>query len=210
MRITVFGSTGSTGRLIILAALDAGHNVTAAARRPSEIGIAHERLDTVQADVLDPSSLDGACNGTDAVISAIGARQNRPTTIYSAGVANLLETMRGAQVQRLVCISAMPLTPRSEVGPFERRIVYPLLYRFFGEVYSDMARMEQTLRNSDVDWTTLRPPRLTDKAATGSYRTAINGPLARARTISRADLAAAVVQALDDPSAMRATVAIAN
>jgi hypothetical protein len=33
----------------------------------------------------------------------------------------------------------------------------------FGKVYPDLARMEDLLRDSGLDWTVLRPPRLTSK-----------------------------------------------
>ena len=69
--------------------------------------------------------------------------------------------------------------------------------------------MERVLRDSDVDWTVVRPPRLTNGPANGRYRTAVNRHLERARTISRADLAAAMLRLLDDPHAVRATVGIA-
>jgi hypothetical protein len=63
-------------------------------------------------------------------------------------------------------------------------VVYPILYRFFGEGYADMARMEQVLSCSEVGWTIVRPPRLTDQPDTGRYRTAVNHHQRRGRTIS--------------------------
>ncbi len=72
-----------------------------------------------------------------------------------------------------------------------------------------MARMEQLLRGSEVDWTVVRPPRLTDGPATGRYRTSANRHLQRGRTISRADLAAAMLPLLDDPHAVRTTIGVA-
>ena len=47
-----------------------------------------------------------------------------------------------------------------------------------------MARMEQVLSCSEVGWTIVRPPRLTDQPDTGRYRTAVNHHLRRGRTIS--------------------------
>ena len=37
----------------------------------------------------------------------------------------------------------------------------------FGKVYADLAAMEDTLRDSGLDWTVIRPPKLTDKPLTG-------------------------------------------
>jgi putative NADH-flavin reductase len=163
----------------------------------------------VQADVLDPSSLDAVLNGVDAVLSAIGAHGRQLTTVYSVGAANIRDAMHHASVERFVGISALPVTPRTELGRGERWIVVPLLSLFFGEMYTDMTRMEEVLRDSDLDFTIMRPPQLTNGRATGKYRTAINQHLPRARKISRADLAAAMLQVIPDRRTVRATVSLA-
>lgn len=73
-----------------------------------------------------------------------------------------------------------------------------------------MRHAEDEVRASHLDWTIIRPPRLTSKAATGTYRTAIDRSLPRELTISRADLAACMLALLDDPAATRTHVSIAN
>jgi putative NADH-flavin reductase len=55
MKLTVFGPTGGTGEQILRQALQAGHRVTAMARRPEAIAIAHPNLSVIQADVLNPA-----------------------------------------------------------------------------------------------------------------------------------------------------------
>lgn len=72
-----------------------------------------------------------------------------------------------------------------------------------------MARMEHVLRDSDMAWTVVRPPRLTNGPATVRYRTAVNRHLRRGVRISRADLAAAMLRMLDEPHALRSAVAVA-
>jgi uncharacterized protein YbjT (DUF2867 family) len=42
----------------------------------------------------------------------------------------------------------------------------------FANVYADLAEMEDILRQSGLDWTVVRPPRLTGRPLTGIYRTA--------------------------------------
>jgi putative NADH-flavin reductase len=210
MELAVFGATGGTGLALLRTALAAGHTVTAAARNPDRILVDDRRLRRVRADVLDPASLDGTLDGADAVLSALGtADGRRPTTVYSAGTGNILAAMRRRGTRRFVGVSALPVTPRTEVGALERLLVYPLLDRFFGESYADMGRMEELLRRSDVDWTVVRPPRLTDGPATGRYRLAVGHHLRGARTISRADLAAAMLQLVGDPASVGAAVGVA-
>lgn len=209
-QLTVYGATGGTGTEFLRAALAAGNSVCAVARDPSKVEIGHERLRTVRGDVLDAPSIKDSIQGADAVVSALGVDSGTaPTTVYSTGVGNILCAMADMGVQRFIGISALPVTPRDEVGTIQRRLVFPILYRFFGESYADMARMEQQLRASNIAWTVLRPPRLTNGPATGRYRTAINGPLRRAGKISRADLAQAMLHALDEPQARQATITVA-
>jgi putative NADH-flavin reductase len=209
MRLAIFGSTGPTGRALVSQSLDKGHDVTAAARNPTAVDATATRLQVVHADVLDRSSLDGVLSGVDAVLSAIGTHGRQPTTVYSKGAANIRDAMHHAGVRRFVGISALPVGSRTELGVAERWIVVPLLSRFFGEVYADMTRMEQVLRDSDLDFTIMRPPQLTNKRATGQYRTAINQRLPRARKISRGDLAAEMLRAIPDRNTVRATVTLA-
>lgn len=209
MHLAIFGSTGPTGRALVSQALDKGHDVTAVARDPAALDATAARLDVVRADVLDRASFDGVLGGVDAVLSAIGTHGRQPTTVYSVGAANIRDAMHDAGVQRFVGISALPVTPRTELGPTERWIVVPLLSMFFGEMYADMTRMEQVLRDSDLDFTIMRPPQLTNKHPTGQYRTAVNQHLPRARKISRADLAAEMLRVIPDRTTVRATVTLA-
>ena len=77
-------------------------------------------------------------------------------------------------------------------------------------VCADMRRGEEEIRDSDLDWTILRPPSLTGKAATGAYRTAIDRNLPHGFTVSRADLAACMLASLSDPTTVHRHVAIAS
>ena|GEM_PF-3775056 len=71
-------------------------------------------------------------------------------------------------------------------------------------------KIRQLLAASQSDWTVFRPPRLTNGALTRRYRTAVDVPLAHAWNLSRADLAAAMLGAIDDPALIRRAVTIAR
>ena len=70
--------------------------------------------------------------------------------------------------------------------------------------------MEDIVVHSEIDWTIFRPPRLTNAAATGAYRTSLESPLRRARTLTRGDLARAMVDAVADDRLIGRAVVIAN
>jgi putative NADH-flavin reductase len=96
-------------------------------------------------------------------------------------------------------------------GFFMRHLVKPMARRtFLHDVGADMLRAEEEVHASNLDWTIVRPPRLTDKAASGTYRIGIDRNVPRGVTISRADLAAAMLDLIDDPATIHRHVFVAT
>lgn len=210
MRIAVIGATGHTGTHVIEQGLARGHHMTALARRPEAVARRDEKLTVARADALDGEQLNQAMAGCEAVISALGVGTSRaPTVIYSQGIANALTAMKANAVNKLAVISAAPVGSRAEQPFLERRVAMPILERVFGATYDDMRRMEALLRTSEIDWISLRPPRLVNKPTTGTYRLDAT-PLPKARTITYADLATALLDSLDRQNLYRHAVFVAN
>jgi uncharacterized protein YbjT (DUF2867 family) len=78
------------------------------------------------------------------------------------------------------------------------------------KTYADLALMEEILRESGLDWTVIRPPRLTGKPLTGSYRTASGQNLRRGLLISRANVAHLMLAVLEQPETIHRAIGIAN
>jgi len=89
-------------------------------------------------------------------------------------------------------------------------MIIPVLERVFGATYADMRRMEALLRGSDLDWVCLRPPRLVSKKPVGRYRLDAVRPLPKARSITYADLATALLDSLTRPDLYRRATSVAN
>jgi putative NADH-flavin reductase len=208
LRIAVIGANGRTGQHVVKQALARGNEVVAVARRPEEVGLQDGSLELRRADVLDPSALDLA--GCDAVISALGVGTSRaPTRVFSDGITNVLSAMRKVGANTLAVISAAPAGPRDEQPFMQRRIAMPILEAWIGAQYDDMRRMEEVLRNSDVEWIAVRPPRLVGGAAKGNYRIG-TAPLKRGRQLTYGDLATALLDSLALPEFRRGAAYVAN
>jgi uncharacterized protein YbjT (DUF2867 family) len=91
-----------------------------------------------------------------------------------------------------------------------RNLFSQLAKAAFREHYADLALMEDILRDSGLDWTVLRPPRLTDKPQTGTYRTAYGQNLRGGWFVSRADVAHHMLRVLEQPETIKQVVGIAN
>ena len=211
MKLAVIGATGRTGRHVVTQALDRGHEVTAVARRPEQVEIAHERLRVVSADARDRAALRAAVAGSESIVSAVGAASGRaPTDVCSVAVANELAAMDGDWVRRLAVISASPVGPREEQPAVARAVILPILDVFYGGAYEDMRRMEATLsRRDDLEWACLRPPRLLDRPGTGAYRID-SRPLPQTRSLTRPDLALALLDAVSAENARTGMLYVAN
>jgi putative NADH-flavin reductase len=170
-----------------------------------------DNLVNARADFRDFDALKRAFVGADAIISALGVGTSRePTDVYSTGVRNTLDAMVSNGAAKLAVISAVPAGPWEDQPLLQRRIVLPLLERFFGASYDDMRRMEAILQETtDVDWICLRPPRLVNAASKGAYRIDTR-PLAQARAITYGDLATALLGSLTRQDLHRQAVYVAN
>jgi putative NADH-flavin reductase len=211
MKLTILGATGRTGVHLLNRALAAGHEVTAPVRNPTAISNQHPRLSVLESDVTNVGSLVDVVRGADAVCSVLGSDSPRkPTTLYSASMAAVVEAMMLTGVRRVVAVTAIPAEPNELKTFMDRLVVHRLLHTFFGGGYDDMVRMEQLLRLSETEWTVLRPPRLTDAQPRNKYRTAIDARLARASKIPRSDLALAVLNAATDQSLIGHGVTVAS
>ncbi|MFF0725426.1 NAD(P)-dependent oxidoreductase [Streptomyces sp. NPDC004134] len=172
MRLTVLGATGATGRLVVRRALADGHRVTAVVRAPARLPLTGEALDvaTVE-DVTDPEPLTELCRNRDAVLSCLGPTTRRAPAVLAPAARALVRAAEAAGLTRTVVVSAAPAGPPApDEGVLGRRIVLPLVRAVFRDVYADSAAMEEELARSTLDWTALRPGRLTNAPATGHYR----------------------------------------
>lgn len=227
MRLTIIAATGGVGRQLLSQALEAGHDVTAVARNPARLPgdvLAAGRARVVAADLSapDPQVLESAIAGADAVLSALGPHNNRDAGIAAPGTRAITAAMRATGVRRIVAISASPAgttpspgrpdPPRHDPGDgfFMRHVGMRIASTLYGKVYEDLALMEDVLAGSGLDWTILRPPQLSDKPLTGTYRTAYGRNLRGGRIVPRADVAHYMLAVLSQPGTIGQVIGIAT
>jgi putative NADH-flavin reductase len=195
VKVLIIGATGATGRVLMREALEQGHEVTALARNPSALAPEDHRPRVLQGNALDASEVEAAVAGQDAVLSALGTRSTRPTTLFSQSTHNLISAMNKHGVRRLVCITGIGAgESKGHVGFLYDRIMLPFVVK---NIYEDKNRQEEAIKQSDLEWVIVRPARLTDEAAKGEYRVYLGGSYT-AKTISRADVAAFMLAQLTD------------
>jgi len=221
MKLTIFAATGGIGRHVLEQALAAGHDVTAVVRNPEKLS---GQVRTVTADLAaaDPAVLERAVGGADAVLSGLGPRSNSEAGVASQGTRAIVQAMQATDVRRIVVVSAAPIgtvpspgrpnPPKHDPGDgfFMRNLFSHVAKAAFAKHYADLALMEDILRESGLDWTVARPPRLTNKPLTGTYRTAYGQNLRGGWLIPRADVAHYMLRVLEQPETIKQAIGIAT
>ena len=204
-RVVVLGATGATGRLLTSGAGERGHHVTAFARRPSAVVETADRV--VGGSVTDVDRLEEAVSGSDAVLCALGAATplRRDATLVD-GVARLVAAMERHDVRRLVYLSfAGVRASRAQLSWLGRWVIAPVVLH---NVVADHEAKEKIIIESDLDWTIVRPPRLSNGPARG-YRSgegiAATGIVPQ---VTRADVAAFMLDTLTSDSYVHAAPSI--
>lgn len=110
--VLVAGATGYIGRHIVEALHDAGYRVRALVRNRDKLEpVAHLCDEVVVAEATDRESLEGACEGVDAVVSALGLRtlRRRPSAdeVDLHANQNVLECAQAAGVDQFVFIGVL-------------------------------------------------------------------------------------------------------
>ena len=115
--VLVTGGTGFIGRRVVEALLGRGARVRALVRPgANSCRIPMEgQVEIHCGDLLDPSSLDGAFDGVDAVVH-LAADVRGPVATNVEGTQNLLMMMGGAGVDRLVLASSFSVYDWDRVG----------------------------------------------------------------------------------------------
>lgn len=212
MKLVIFGANGATGKILTKQALEAGHTVTAVTRHPQTFPLRDARLNVLGGNVYDLALVQQAVAGQDAVLSTLGVPFSRePITIYSQGMAYIMQAMQQAGVRRIVCVSSSATGTNHDTGGgfiFDK-VLQPIVMSTIGKTtYADMKQMETLLLRSDLDWTVVRPSGLFETETVTDYRVAEDH--IRRQFTSRADLADCILQQLTTDQYARKVIAVAT
>lgn len=185
---------GGHGKVALLAApilARSGHAVTGVIRNPDHAGdVAAGGATPRVADVehLDEDALTALLDGVDVLVWCAGAGGGNPARTYAVDRDAAIRSMRAAEragVGRYVMVSYFGAGPGHGIAPEDP---------FFP--YADAkTAADAALERSGLDYTILRPSRLTLEEPTGRLDTAATAP----GEIPRGDVAAAIAAVVDRP-----------
>ena len=142
------------------------------------------------------------------ILSAFG-----PRVPVSKADGNLLERFAGALTSAVSRAGVRPVVIESVAFLFKDSVIppaYPFGRLFFPRTVADASAMERLFAESELDWTRVRPPQLTDKPLTGKYRVREGHLPPFGFKISRADVADFMIKAAENSTAIRSVVGLSN
>ncbi|HET6654352.1 MAG TPA: SDR family oxidoreductase [Nocardioides sp.] len=198
MRVVIAGGHGQIALLLERALSENGDRAVGLVRNPDHV--ADVEATGAEAMVLDLEHTDadtvaGAVGGADAVVFAAGGGPNsgaaRKETVDKGAAILLADAAEKAGVRRYLMVSAMG-TDRAD----------PTSDDVFQVYLRAKKAADDDVRSRDLDWTVVRPGRLTNDPGTG--RIQVGAALGRGQ-VPRADVAATLLAVLHTPSTSGAT-----
>ena len=149
MRIAITGASGKTGYRIAEEAVKKGLKVKQIIRKNSKVIEGLKNLETIRLSLDDKEDLDKALENLDALIIATGARASLdltgPAKVDALGVYRQLQSCKRVGIKRVILVSSL----------CTGKLFHPL--NLFGLILIWKKLGENFLRNSNLEWTIIRP-----------------------------------------------------
>jgi uncharacterized protein YbjT (DUF2867 family) len=201
MRVVIAGGHGKIALLVGRLLAGRGDQAVGLIRNPAHAAdVQKAGAEAVVCDLETASAEDVAVllSGAAAVVFAAGAGAGsgalRKDSVDRGASVLMADAAERAGIRRFVQISSMGAGQPPRPGTDEVWAAY----------ITAKTAAEDDLRSRDLDWTILRPGRLTDAPATGRIHLA--APPVPAGAIPRADVAAVIVALLDEPGTREQTL----
>jgi putative NADH-flavin reductase len=210
MRVLIIGASKGIGLETTRQALDAGHFVRAFARSATRIALSNPRLEKIRGDALKTEDIEAALVEVDVVIQTLGvglADLFRPVHLFSDATRALIAAMSGQGVKRLICVTGFGAGDSRASISCLQRLPFQIV---FGRAYDDKSLQEQLIKESELDWTIVRPGVLTSGRRTGRYKILSEASRWRNGIISRSDVAEFLVLQIEDRTYIRQAPVLVN
>ena len=207
--VAIFGATGRAGKHLVQQALERSYCVRALARDPGKLAMQNEHLLVIQGSLSDTARVEQVVAGADAVLSVLGPTSNEPTFEISQGTTTIIKAMKQRGVKRLIISAGAGVGDPGDAPKLFNKLISVALKATARNVYEDMLKTVALARESGLEWTVVRVPRLTDAPPTGHVRVGMVGKGTGAN-LSRADMAEFMLKQVDNLQHLRKAPVISN
>ena len=204
MIVAIAGGHGQIALLLEKELTARGHEAIALVRNPDHVADVEKqgaRAEVVDLEHTTVEALSAAIAGADAVVFAAGAGPSsgaaRKETVDRGAAVLLADAAVAAEVGRYVMVSSMG----ADSADPDSDDVFQVYLRAKGAADADLRA------RTELDWTIVRPGRLTDDAPTGRVEVA---PSVERGEIPRADVAAVLAELLSTDTGVGQTLELVS
>lgn len=194
--LLLFGATRNTGFSIARLAVGKGETVAVMARKESDVsGLETLGVNVVRGDAFDIRDCRRTLNEIRPrrVVSLMGGKNAQGRRVCGEGNINVIRALKKSDaVERILLVTSMGCGEQYEA-------LNDHVKKFLGEALLAKTEAENYLKESGLPWTIVRPGGLSDEHASGNFCLLDEPDGSRRGYVSRGDVAAAVLQVLDDP-----------
>jgi len=210
MKILIFGATGRTGKIVAKEALKRNHKVNAVVRNKNKMDLSE--VECFEGLPTDIEIVKKSLVGVDAIVCCLNivrksdfpwAKILSPPTLISDSINVIVKAMEELNVNRIVSMSTWGVGDTYN----QVNIIFKLLLKYSNlwVTFSDHTKQEELLKQSNLNWTIVRPVLLNDNE-NSSYTVAEDRPLSKG--ISRSAVAKFIVDSIENSSFIKETPTI--
>jgi uncharacterized protein YbjT (DUF2867 family) len=197
--LALFGASGLTGRAVIAAARERGWRVRVLDGPTSALAANPADLEIVRGDFSSADAIAACLAGTQAACLVFGPRAPYTDVFCAAATGAVIAAMKARGPRRLICQTGAMVGLDLPIWSLPFRWMATSYQRQRPGPAADRRDQEAAVRASGLDWTIVKPPRLTDGPRTGRVRVAPDLRIGLLSSVSRADLAEVILDAAAEP-----------
>ncbi len=192
--IAIFGGSGATGKVLIADALKEGIKVRTLARRAGAIDPAFMGLEVLEGSLSSSYDVLATLQGCSAAVCVFGPRPPHVDIFCESATDTIVDAMHELGIRRLVCQTGGMVGeyPANRTLPFQ--LMADMFKRRSPQLAADRVGQERVVMESDLIWTIVKPPRLTEGRAKGRWVVGTDVRVGMLSSITREDLAAFLLE----------------
>lgn len=208
--LAVLGGLGRTGRRVLALGRARGWPLRALVSDPARLATG-EGIEAFAGDAADPAALRPLIAGSRAVLCCLGLRDiSQPGTAFSDALRTVLAVMQATGVRRIVAIGSAAVLDHPAGGLRHEHGADPAYRHVNAEHARNLALLRAAGAFGGIDWTLLCPLMLVEEPPAAPPRLAIEAlPPGGDRTTCD-DVAAAMLDGLDDASSFGHRIGIVS
>ena len=195
--IAILGITGRTGIQLCSQLLEKQYKIKALVRNSAKIHLQHSNLEVIVGNVENLSDLNKLVQGSDAVISVLGHAKNTPPRFQTNVMEQLIAVMKANECKRIIVLTGSGVPFEYDQNTFANIFINFFIKNLAKNRFRDGMLQCEVLKNSNLDWTVVRTPILTNnKTITLNYYRGYKAP-GFLNYISRANVAHFIVEEME-------------